>query len=250
MSHQECTTDDCQNFASTYLCTQCVSDLQKWIDRIPDLMNELFVTMAKLDNTAPQRSEGGGGLSTGSKLPLRIGPMELRSALRIWAHQSAAELAKDKFAGGFQPLLEELIRNAENLIDNPPETRVIATCDCGGKVTTKGPKPEPTEKNPDPSEHGKCETCGVRYEKSEQATRERILKATPASLRTRDALKWIRENAGLSIQSTDVRNWARESKLNPTNPNRSKDEYPTYNVADILTVHYRHVEVGKRQTRF
>lgn len=247
---QECTTADCRNMTSTYLCGQCVSDLQQWIDRIPDIMEELFVTMAKLDKTAPQRSEGGGGLSTGSASPLRFGPMELRAALRIWQHQSAAELAKDQFAGGFQPMLQDLIRSAESIIDNPPEIRVIATCDCGGKVIAKGPRPEPTDSNPDPADQGACEVCGQRYEKSEHATRQRILDATPANLRTRDALKWIREKAGLSIQSTDVRNWAREGKLNPTNPSRAKDEYPTYNVADILKVHYRHVGAGKRATRF
>jgi hypothetical protein len=213
-------------------------------------MEELFVTMAKLDKTAPQRSEGGGGLSTGSALPLRIGPMELRAALRLWLNQSAAELAKDQFAGGFQPMLEELIRNAEKLMDNPPEIRVIATCPCGGKVVTRAPRPEPTAQEPDPIDAGACEACGLRYEKTEQFTRERIMEATPANLRTRDALKWIRDNAGLSIQSTDVRNWAREKKLHPTNPDRAKDEHPTYSVADILTVHYRHVDVGKRATRF
>lgn len=147
-------------------------------------------------------------------------------------------------------MLEDLIRSAERIIDNPPEVRVIATCPCGGNVITRAPRPEPTVQDPDPVDSGACQTCGLRYEKTEQYTRERITQATPASLRTRDALKWIRDNAGLSIQSTDVRNWAREKKLQPTNPERAKDEHPTYNVADILTVHYRHVEVGKRSTRF
>jgi hypothetical protein len=247
---QECTTEDCRNQTSTYLCGRCVNDLQAWIDRIPPLMEDLFVTMAKLDKTAPQRSEGGGGLSSGSAAPIRFGPMELRAALRLWQHQSATDLANDKYAGGFQPMLEDLIRNAERQIDNPQEVRVIATCPCGGKVITKGPRPEPTDHDPDPIEYGSCEACGTRYEKSEQSTRERIMEATPASLRTRDALKWIRDNAGLSIQSTDVRNWAREKKIDPTNPERAKDEHPTYNVADILKVHYRHVGAGKRPTRF
>jgi DNA-directed RNA polymerase subunit RPC12/RpoP len=249
MSH-ECTTPDCGRLTTLYLCNQCVKDLQAWIDRIPDIMEELFVTMAKLDKTAPQRNAGGWQPSTGSAVPLRFGPMELRAALRIWQHQSAAELAKDQFAGGFQPMLEDLIRKAETLIDNPPEIRVIDTCDCGGRVIAKGPRPEPTDGNPDPTDQGTCEECGRRYVKSERNTRERILAATPANLRTRDALKWIRDKAGLRIQPTDVRNWAREGKLNATNPSRAKDEYPTYNVSDILNVHYRHVGAGKRATRY
>jgi hypothetical protein len=32
---QECTTADCANHTSTYLCGQCVTDLQAWLDKVP-----------------------------------------------------------------------------------------------------------------------------------------------------------------------------------------------------------------------
>jgi len=171
--------------------------------------------------------------------------MELRGALSIWTNCNAATLAKDKHAANFLPMLKQLITDATNCIDNPPEHRVITTCNCGGKVTTLEPKPQ--DGKPDT---GNCNTCGEYYEQTEAMTRFRINRATPEDLTTRHAIKWIRNNASLTIKAEDVRNWAREGKLTPTNPERGKHDHPTYNVADILTVHYRHVERGKRATNF
>lgn len=241
-----CGTNDCENPAQDkYLCGKHAGYLQAELNKIPELLEDLFITMAKLDNTAPQRSEGGGGLTTTSTLPIRPRAMELRQALGLWTHCDAETLAKDQHAGNFLPMLEKIIEDANNCIDNPPEHRVITTCNCGGKVITLEPKPEDTK--PDT---GNCETCGEYYEQTEAMTRFRIHRATPQDLTTRQALKWIRDNAGLSIKAEDIRNWAREGKLNSTNPERGKYDHPTYNVADVLTVHYRHVEKGKRATSF
>lgn len=241
----ECTSGHCNQPANKFICADCINELQTELNKIPDLMGELFTTMAKLDKTAPQRHEGGGGLSTGSAMPIRHGALEMRTALAFWNHQDAETLANDEHAGKYKTVLDELIQDAMDLIDNPEEIRVITTCTCGGKVTSTQPKPE----DGDPDE-GDCEECGNHYQQTEAMTRFRINLATPKHLQTRRALKWIREHANLSIKSTDVRNWAREGKLTATNPERGKREHPTYNVADILTIHYRHVEGNKRATKF
>ncbi|MGP5121969.1 hypothetical protein ACTXJU_03610 [Glutamicibacter ardleyensis] len=242
----QCTTADCEGDANnSFLCGDHIRKLQDELDKIPNLLEDLFITMAKLDKTAPQRHEGGGGLSTGSAMPLRYGALELRQALGLWTHANAEKLAKDQYAGNFLPKLKQLIDNATNCIDNPPEIRVITTCTCGGKVVTENPKPEAGE-----TDSGVCEDCENYYEQTEAMTKFRIFRATPEHMQTRHALKWIRENANLSIKSTDVRNWAREGKLEPTNPKRSKREHPTYNIADILKIHYRHVQENRRSTNF
>lgn len=242
----QCTTADCEADANnSFLCGDHIQKLQDELDKIPDLLEDLFITMAKLDKTAPQRHEGGGGLSTGSAMPLRYGALELRQTLGLWTHTNAEKLAQDKYSGNFLPKLKQLIDNATNCIDNPPEIRVITTCTCGGKVVTENPKPEAGE-----TDSGVCEDCENYYEQTEAMTKFRIFRATPEHMQTRHALKWIRENANLSIKSTDVRNWAREGKLEPTNPNRSKREHPTYNIADILKIHYRHVQENRRSTNF
>ena len=74
MNSQECTTDDCRNMTSTYLCGQCVSDLQQWLDRIPILLVELRVTIARQDNVRPAGG-GGSGSKPGSAAPITpVGP--------------------------------------------------------------------------------------------------------------------------------------------------------------------------------
>lgn len=244
-----CTTADCESPATLFLCGHCIRDLQAWIDRVPDLRRSLFTTMSKLDQTAPQNREGGGGLSTGSAMPISDRAMDKRAALRIWEGQDAEQLAHDQYAGGFLPMLKQLIEEAERIIDNPPETRVITTCDCGGTVTSTDPKPEPTIKDPDPEDWGECRTCHKHIARTEHGTRARIQERVPQSMKTKDALKWMRDNAGISIASTDIRNWAREGKLIRTNPN-DEGERPAYNVAEILAIHYRHAGANRRVASF
>lgn len=120
----ECTTEDCSNSTDLYLCAQCVGDLQAWLDRVTETRQMLFTTMARLDNTGPKNSEGGGGGSTGSAMPLREGAMDLRYALAIWEGRNAADLAHDQYAGSFLGELRRLIEKAEKLVDLPPEQPV------------------------------------------------------------------------------------------------------------------------------
>lgn len=244
-----CTAPDCDNEATLYLCIHCIRDLQAWIDKVPETRAVLFTTMAKLDKTAPSRGEGGNGATKEAPLLINEAAMEKRHALRLWENQDAQQLAHDEHSGGYLPMLKRLIETAERITDNPPEIRVITTCECGGTVTTRSPKPEPTDDNPDPEDWGNCQTCREPVCKTEASTMQRIQDGMPKDLKTRDALKWIRDNSNISIKSTDVRNWAREGKLQRTNPEATK-ERPAYNVADILTIHYRHAGANKRVASF
>ena len=205
--------------------------------------------MSKLDQTAPQNREGGGGLSNSHTLPISDRAMNKRQALLIWEGQDAEALAHDQYAGKFMPMLKKLLEEAERIIDNPSEIRVITTCDCGGAVTSADPKPEPTAQDPDPEDWGECRECHKHIARTEHGTRTRIEERVPQSLKTKEALKWVRDNAGISIKSTDVRNWAREGKLLRTNP-EDEAERPAYNVAEILAIHYRHAAANKRVASF
>lgn len=242
----ECTSMDCGMEANnSYLCGDHVQKLQDELNKIPELLDDLFITMAKLDKTAPQNREGGGGLSTGSAMPLNYGALEKRQALGLWVNTTAEELAKDQRVAGFLPMIQELIKTSTELIDNPDEIRFVTTCNCGGKVTTTDPKP--IDGKPDT---GTCEDCGEYYEQSEAMTRFRISRATPTDMTPKDALKWIRENSGISIKTTDIWNWKREGKIKPTNQGDGAKKHPTYNVADILKTHYQNVELNRRVTNF
>lgn len=238
-----CTTPDCERPTETYLCTQCVSDLQAWIDQVPEMRKQLFITMARLDNVRPPNSEGGGGGSAGSSIPLDERAMDMRYALKFWQGHDAAALANDPLAGGFMPDLKHILARAERIIDLPPDIRIITTCQCGGTITSKEPPPTPTDKNPDPADVGTCQTCGVSVSTTNAETVQRIIKGAPDAMKTKDIVKWIRERSGHRIASTDIRNWAREGAIKRAND--IEDGHPTYKVQDVLRITYAKLASGK-----
>lgn len=137
----DCTTTVCRNETSTYLCSQCVSDLQLWLDKVTETRQMLFTTMAKLDNTGPKNSEGGGGGSTGSAMPLREGAMDLRYALAIWEGRKASDLAHEEYAGGYVGELKRLIDAADKIVDLPPEQPVDHAANHARAIQAAPPMP-------------------------------------------------------------------------------------------------------------
>jgi len=119
----ECTTEDCQNHTSTYLCTQCVRDLQAWLDMVPDLVKALTVTIAKLDNVRPAGGGGGGGHKPGSAAPINLDALQLQENLRTvgW---NAKTYAEDERAAGLAWLIQEWVTKAEILVSGPNEPPV------------------------------------------------------------------------------------------------------------------------------
>lgn len=116
----ECTTEDCGNWTSTYLCTQCVTDLQAWLDRIPDLIAALDVTIARLDNV--RGAGGGGGSKPGSKAPVNLDALQIQENLRS-VGKSAKDYAMDERAAGLAWLIQDWVTKAELLVSGPePET--------------------------------------------------------------------------------------------------------------------------------
>ena len=118
----ECTTDDCRNFTSEYLCTQCVSDLQQWIARIPILLVELRVTIARQDNVRPAGG-GGGGSKPGSAAPINFDAWQISENLKT-VGKSAKEYAQAEDAAGMAWLIQDWCTKAEMLILGPEEPPV------------------------------------------------------------------------------------------------------------------------------
>lgn len=190
-----CTTAECGKPTPDriYLCGQCVSDLQLWLDKITPTRQMLFTTMAKLDNTGPKNSEGGGGGSTGSAMPLREGAMDVRYALAIWEGHKATDLARDPHAGGFLEEVKRLIDKAYELVDGPKE-KWVATCACGESVISD-------------LASATCASCGANEKKSAmQAARAR--KTAPDLLNTKDLVSWIKTFTGHEVTENQIYTWA------------------------------------------
>jgi len=112
----ECTTEDCANGTSTYLCSQCVSDLQQWLDKVPPLVLALDVTIAKLDNV--RSAGGGGGGKPGSKAPINLDALQLQENLRS-VGGSAKDYAMDERAAGLAWMIQDWATKAELLVSGP-----------------------------------------------------------------------------------------------------------------------------------
>ncbi|SDK79665.1 hypothetical protein [Arthrobacter sp. ok362] len=117
----ECTTVDCLNHTSTYLCTRCVTDLQAWLNKVPVLVTELSVTIARLDNVRPAGGGGGGGAhKPGSAAPINLDALQLQENLRSVGNDAKA-YAQDDRAAGLAWLIQDWVTKAELLVSGPDE---------------------------------------------------------------------------------------------------------------------------------
>lgn len=140
---QECTTEDCQNFTSTYLCGQCVTDLQAWIDLARGYVVDLNVTIARQDVLRRAGNPGGGGVASESAMPWNDDADQLQqNLLSIDRDAKAYALMPD--AAGQAWLIQEWCKKAERLISGP-EPENIDTASARAKLEAQvPPDPMPT----------------------------------------------------------------------------------------------------------
>lgn len=119
----ECTTTDCGNRTTSYLCNQCVSDLQAWVEKAHKYAPELNVTIAKLDVLRHAGSTGGGGGKAGSAAPINLDAVQLQQNLYS-VDRDAKVYALDQFAAGIAWTIQDWVTKAELLISGPEEERV------------------------------------------------------------------------------------------------------------------------------
>lgn len=112
-----CTTKDCERPTETYLCGQCVSDLQAWLNKIPELVADLHVTVARLDNVR-KPSWGSSGTKAGSAAPINLDAFEVRWYLEATT-LNAADHAKDPEAATIAWNIQDAVTKAELLILGP-----------------------------------------------------------------------------------------------------------------------------------
>ena len=121
-----CTTPDCELATSTYLCTQCVSDLAASIEYAHRLLPDLDVTIARLDVTRPGNPETRSTNVAGSAAPANMDALQLKLNLESVTH-TAEEYAKEIHAAGTAWIIQEWCKSAEVLISGPEEIRIDHT---------------------------------------------------------------------------------------------------------------------------
>ncbi|UXM92550.1 hypothetical protein [Paenarthrobacter sp. JL.01a] len=141
MSH-ECTTDGCLNHTDTYLCPQCVRDLQAWLDKVPTLITALTVTIAKLDHVRPVGGGWNGGGKPGSAAPLNLDALQLQENLKS-VGTSAKDYAHDERAAGLAWLIQDWVTKAELLVSGP-EAEMVDHAANKAKLKAANLQPMPT----------------------------------------------------------------------------------------------------------
>lgn len=119
-----CTTTDCGRPTETYLCAQCVTDLDAWIQKANEYAPELDVTIAKQDVLRKAGNTGGGGNKAGSAAPVNLDAIQLQQNLYSAGSRTAAVYAQDQFAAGIAWTIQDWVTKAERLISGPEAERV------------------------------------------------------------------------------------------------------------------------------
>lgn len=131
-----CTTIDCERLTETYLCNQCVSDLQQWIDKGRALIPDMTATIYRLDNIR-QPSTGGGGGPTGSKPPINLHALETRDWLQRMV--DAKTYAQDQMAAGWAWEVQAHVKEAELMVSGPEPDQPKNTLEARRKLAVEVP---------------------------------------------------------------------------------------------------------------
>ncbi|QEP06176.1 hypothetical protein [Glutamicibacter sp. ZJUTW] len=192
-----CTTPDCGQDATLYICNQCINDLQAWLSKCAEILPELDDTIARLDNVRVSNNEGGNGSrSAGSSAPLNLDAMQLKINLASLT-QTAEHYAKDQHAAGIAWTIQDWYTKAELLISGPEEDA--------------------------PSEISILQA------------REKLDSQFPEPLPPRDCATWLRENAGIKIAGRTINDWHHRGKIRK-HPG-STPKRPLYSAKEVLAVH-------------
>lgn len=249
---QSCTATDCGRPTSLYLCNQCTQDLQAWIDKVPDLYRDLYLTMAKLDKVTRSNKGGKGGKAiTGSPAPINLDAGQIRWNLAT-INKTAHQYAKDQDGAWAMTQIIDWCQKAEHLILGKPERRIIGTCPCGGKVITDKPKVLPTEKDPQPVDSGQCQACDGVVSFTQSDTEARINRTVaaeePTPMTSTEVRAWIKAQAAIIISADDIKNWSKAKKIRQEPAANAKDK-PRYWVSDVLRTHLANVESNRRKPK-
>lgn len=116
-----CTTTaiECNNPTDQYICDQCVSDLQKWIDLIPGYLEELPDAIYRLDNVRQKAPDGAGGGGTGAPdAPINLDAYQIRLHL-LTVEPKAKAYANDERAAKLAETIIGWVKSAELILSGP-----------------------------------------------------------------------------------------------------------------------------------
>ena len=172
-----CTTTDCGRPTETYLCAQCVTDLDAWIQKANEYAPELDVTIAKQDVLRKAGNTGGGGNKAGSAAPVNLDAIQLQQNLYSVGSRTAAVYAQDQFAAGIAWTIQDWVTKAERLISGPEADHTV----------------------------------------DQLAARRRLAIEVPEALHTKPLIEWLKVTHGIDMKESLLRKWAERGTITRNN---------------------------------
>ena len=247
-----CTTCTNPTAVGIHLCETCSDSLYKILNDLPDLLEDLEVTTAKLDNTGTS----GGSSHSGPVLPVNLGALETKMHLEIiiqsWSSMLNDYAPKHKrkprqphltylrgnintirthdLPGAMHNQPKAAHRDAHRLVDLPRDVRILGTCnepECTGQIKTDGRNDE-----------ARCDQCTATYNTADleawnqERTRGELM--TAAQVR-----RYLKETTGITIKTKNFENWVSRGNLRyvlelvKTRGREKRLYYP----GDVLTTH-------------
>jgi hypothetical protein len=239
-----------------HLCSTCQGYLRADIRQLPGLLEDLQITVARLDRVSAEQPGSRG--SGEAPLPLRVGPMEARrdltETLRVWAWHTAvrsgvrvttqwleprflvwwlttriADVDSDPLAGALSDEIGSAVVRGWRAVDKPSERRYAGPCDeCQLDLYAHPRADEIT-----------CD-CGARYRIEARRdwlldqAEDHLLTATEMSRALPGLLPLDRDGRQPVLTAAMIRGWAHRGRLTQHPPHPSQPLSPTYRVGDVL----------------
>lgn len=119
MSH--CTSTDCENKTSTYLCGQCTTDLHHTLGLIPDLIPILRLITTRKEQPFTNRTPPTNIITGGPSTPLNLSADALAQTLTEALALTANYYAQLNDAGDHKTYIEHQVTQADIMVNGEPE---------------------------------------------------------------------------------------------------------------------------------
>ena len=236
---------------STYLCTACAADLTAVLEQVPDALETVQDTVARLDRVGA----GSGRGTERSRPPVNLDALEhqthLTELVHSWARMVLESETRDDlrdvepatylrisvhlivaqdYAGEMHAELKDALRKVQRAADRPMDVRTLGGCwmrdeatgePCPGWIKARGDNP-----------YARCDTCGETYD-ADALRAHLVERGWDKKAKLRTVVQALRI-AGVKIGRSTVEGWVEKGKLET--PWRDTDGRPLYTMAQVLEV--------------
>lgn len=246
-----CTTEDCGQLTSIYLCTDCIVELDALLADVYPILRLIDGAIEQTSVTRSPGASGGGGGHAKSKPAMNVDAWLLRSWLRQLPERAHATAMDNPKAGEILYMARIWVQQGRDLVWGPEDKRVYGQCEEPLDGEDEDDDPIPCDgrlvAHPDDATV-KCPVCNTVHNVSDVLDKLRR-KARGEPMPPRAVREYLQRKTKVVILKKDFENWVQLGRLRyvldrvTTTKNPQRVYYP----GDVLRVfEYMH---GRRRMR-